>query len=105
MPSPVGLSLGLGAVAVGQLLTLAYFYVRREVYDGAGRTIQKADRERYDFWEGVSTHLAQPEGFILLGGYLSIYWLANLMPSSYYSFEGGVNWTHVALQLIIQVFF
>ena len=39
-------------------MTLAYFYVRREVYDGAGRTIQKADRERYDFWEGQPMALA-----------------------------------------------
>ena len=25
----------------------------------------------YDFWEGMATHLAQPEGFVLLGSYLT----------------------------------
>ena len=31
------------------------------------------------------------------------YWMLGAMPASYYSFEGGVNITHVLAQLIIQV--
>eukprot|EP00730_Choanoeca_flexa_P016425 TRINITY_DN7751_c0_g1_i2.p1 TRINITY_DN7751_c0_g1~~TRINITY_DN7751_c0_g1_i2.p1 ORF type:complete len:280 (+),score=25.60 TRINITY_DN7751_c0_g1_i2:212-1051(+) len=101
-PSPVGLSLGLACVTVGQIATLAYFYVRREIYQGAGRTIQKGKSLDYNFWEGVGTHLAQPEGLILLGSYLTIYWMSGTMPWSYYTFEGGVNWHHVLAQLVIQ---
>eukprot|EP00045_Choanoeca_perplexa_P006350 m.53987 g.53987 ORF g.53987 m.53987 type:complete len:279 (-) comp13597_c0_seq1:31-867(-) len=100
-PSPVGLSLGLGSVALGQVATLIYFYLRREVFQGAGRQIQK-EKLSYDFWEGMTTHLAQPEGFVILGSYLSFYWMSGMMPASYYSFEGGINWTHVLIQLIIQ---
>jgi sterol desaturase/sphingolipid hydroxylase (fatty acid hydroxylase superfamily) len=48
------------------------------------------------------THLAQPEGFVMLGGYLIGTWMFGLMPSSYYSFSGGINWSHVIIQLLLQ---
>ena len=48
------------------------------------------------------THLSQPEGFVLLGLYLSGTWMFRLMPVSYYSFEGGVDWTLVLVQLLLQ---
>lgn len=38
----------------------------------------------------------------MLGGYLIATWMFGLMPSSYYSFSGGINWFHVLLQLLIQ---
>ena len=47
-------------------------------------------------------HLSQPEGFVLLGAYLVGTWMMRLMPPSYYSFEGGIDWTAVALQLVLQ---
>jgi sterol desaturase/sphingolipid hydroxylase (fatty acid hydroxylase superfamily) len=56
----------------------------------------------YSFTEGLLTHLAQPEGFVMLGGYLIGTWMFGLMPASYYSFSGGINWFHVAAQLLIQ---
>lgn len=70
--SPVGLSLGLASVAVGQVLTLAFFYYKRELCRDSNLMIQKVQGTRYSFWEGVRTHLGQPEGFVLLGSYLSL---------------------------------
>lgn len=105
-PSPLGLSLGLLAVAVGMCATLAYQAAR---YFGVGpigrapRTaVQAAGARPYDFMEGVKTHLSQPEGFVLLGLYLSGTWMLRLMPASYYSFAGGVSWPRVAAQLLVQ---
>jgi len=37
----------------------------------------------------------------MLGGYLVSTWMLGLMPASYYSFPGGINWLHVALQLLL----
>lgn len=68
---------------------------------GCSTYIQKEAKPRYDFWEGLQTHLAQPEGFVLLGSYLSLTWMFNLMPASYYDMGGSVNWLHVASQLVI----
>lgn len=101
-PSPLGLSLGLLAVAVGQVFTLIYFTVWKHGYLGPLNAIQKAGAPQYPFLEALTSHLSQPEGFLMLGGYLILSWMLGLMPSSYYAFEGGVNWTHVALQLLIQ---
>ena len=101
-PSPVGLLLGLGAVVVGQFFMLLYFCIRRGGHLGPLQPIQKAGARPYELWEGLFTHLSQPEGFVLLGGYLIGTWMFGLMPPSYYSFAGGINWTHVALQLLIQ---
>ena len=104
-PSPVGLSLGLFAVVVGQVFTLVYFYYKRNASLGNnGLAIQKEGARVYDWWEGISTHLAQPEGFVMLGGYLIFSWMLGLMPATYYSFTGGINWKHVLMQLLIQDF-
>lgn len=47
-------------------------------------------------------HLSQPEGFVLLGTYLCGTWMFNLMPASYYSFEGSIDWKAVFAQLLLQ---
>jgi len=100
-PSPVGLGLGLLSVAVGQVVTLVYHYYRhthaRPVH------IQRENNAEYAFWEGVRTHLAQPEGFCLLGAYLCGTWMLGLMPASYYSLEGSVDWLQVLAQLLLTV--
>lgn len=101
-PDPFGLCMGLLSVAVGQAFTIAYHYYRRE-HSPSKVSIQKANNPEYEFWEGVTTHLAQPEGFVLLGGYLVGTWMFNLMPASYYSLEGPVNWGHVLAQLLLVV--
>ena len=101
-PSPLGLSLGILAVVVGQIFVLTYFRARQSGNLGKLTSIQKNGPPKYDFFEGLMTHLSQPEGFIMLGSYLIGTWMLGLMPSSYYSFSGGINWSHVALQLLSQ---
>jgi sterol desaturase/sphingolipid hydroxylase (fatty acid hydroxylase superfamily) len=105
-PSPLGLSLGLLAVVVGQIFTLIYFCVKRRFCLGHNEAaVQKQGAVQYVLDEGIMTHLSQPEGFVLLGGYLIFSWMLGLMPASYYSHSGGINWLHVAQQLLLQDFF
>ena len=107
-PKPLGLSLGILAVAMGQLCVLIFFYLYKFGYlSGAGDgslplSVQAKGSREYDFWEGLQTHVAQPEGFGLLAGYLAITWMMNWMPTSYYSFEGGIQYFELALCLVIQ---
>lgn len=101
-PSPVGLILGILAVVVGQIFVLLYFFTWKRGGFGKLHPIQKVGAPEYVVMEGLMIHLAQPEGFVMLGGYLAVTWMFGLMPPSYYSFSGGINWYHVALQLLIQ---
>ncbi len=78
-PSPVGLSLGLLSVAVGQVAVVAYHWVRRTWC--APTRIQNELRP-YEFSEGLRTHAAQPEGFVLLGAYLIGTWMFRCLPDS-----------------------
>lgn len=98
---PLGLTLGLTSVAVGQVFMLAYHALRRSAWLGPTTSVQQEARE-YSYFEGLSSHLSQPEGFALIGSYLIGTWMLGLMPSSYYSFEGGIDWKHVAAQLLLQ---
>ena len=104
LPSPVGLSLGLLAVVVGQVGVLIYFYFRRQGTLGELQVIQKEGAKPYEWSEGMLTHLSQPEGFVLLGSYLIGTWMFGLMPATYYSFSGGISYTHVLIQLLCQDF-
>merc|ERR1712238_589980 len=54
------------------------------------------------FYEGLVEHLSQPEGFVLLGIYLTATWMFKLMPLSYYSFDGNIQWVYVFACLVIQ---
>jgi hypothetical protein len=69
-PSPLGLTLGILAVVVGQCFTLAYFVNRKLKREKSLQSIQKRGAPPYELWEAICTHLAQPEGFVMLGGYL-----------------------------------
>ena len=88
---------GIFAVFCGQILVLAYHYWH--VNYSKSRRIQAEDAKVSPFWQGAIDHLSQPEGFILLGGYLSGTWLFNLMPATYYSWEGGFDVVHIAMQV------
>eukprot|EP01061_Rhynchopus_euleeides_P019709 TRINITY_DN32331_c0_g1_i1.p1 TRINITY_DN32331_c0_g1~~TRINITY_DN32331_c0_g1_i1.p1 ORF type:complete len:313 (+),score=103.78 TRINITY_DN32331_c0_g1_i1:52-990(+) len=100
---PLGLCLGLTSVAVSQAVAIAYQGVRfRQRETLQDKEIQKGKSQKYDFWEGAVTHLSQPEGFVVLGGYLTASWMLDAMQSSYYSFEGGICWKTVAAQLLVQ---
>jgi sterol desaturase/sphingolipid hydroxylase (fatty acid hydroxylase superfamily) len=104
-PKPLGLTLGILAVAVGHLFLLPIFYLyRRGLLTGGlePKSIQSQGAKRYDFREGLKTHLSQPEGFILLTLYLSVSWMTNGMPHKYYSFQGTIQWDRVFYCLVVQ---
>lgn len=93
---------GIFAVICGQVVVLCYHYWH--VNYSSSRRIQTQDVKSVPFLQGTLSHLSQPEGFILLGGYLTGTWMFNLMPKSYYSWDGGFNITHIACQLLINDF-
>ena len=106
-PKPLGLTLGILAVFVGQIFIALYHYyvlkVQRNTKSIFNRVpIQKEGAPMYDYFEGLLDHLSQPEGFVLLTLYLSGTWMCNLMPSTYYSFDGEIDYVKVALCLICQ---
>eukprot|EP00211_Chloroparvula_japonica_P015164 CAMPEP_0119132040 /NCGR_PEP_ID=MMETSP1310-20130426/11247_1 /TAXON_ID=464262 /ORGANISM="Genus nov. species nov., Strain RCC2339" /LENGTH=253 /DNA_ID=CAMNT_0007122651 /DNA_START=54 /DNA_END=815 /DNA_ORIENTATION=+ len=96
-PSPVGLCLGLLSVLVMQIVVVVYHYVHS--FHMHAVPVQKALPERH-FWQDLKGHFMRPEGFALLGTYLTVTWMFRLLPATYYSFEGGVNVWQVALQLM-----
>lgn len=98
---PLGLSLGLLAVVIGQVFVVLYHCLRRWQMLGDTVGIQTQER-KYALLEGILTHFAQPEGFGLLGSYLVGTWMFGWMPACYYCFSGGINWFHVAIQLLLQ---
>ena len=107
-PSPVGLCLGLAAVAVVQVgVTLPYYYalrtgVLRRPFIQIKRKAESSGNGGDGFFRGVVKHLSNPEGFVLLGGYLAGTWMFNLMPASYYLlWDSRPSLVDVALQLLI----
>jgi alternative squalene epoxidase len=123
-PKPLGLCLGILAVAVGQFFVFIFFYLHKFGYLGGmirvrdedvsisrsslasapstPISIQTKGPPVYDFFEGLQTHLSQPEGFIILTGYLALTWRLRLLPLSYYSFEGSIQWKELLLCLVVQ---
>lgn len=104
-PKPLGLLLGILAVGIGQFFTCSFFLCYKRGFFTLltePPSIQTKGAREYQIWEGLATHLSQPEGFGMLVSYLSLTWMFNLMPQSYYSFEGGINYTQVFLCLAIQ---
>lgn len=99
-PSPVGLSLGILAVVVGQLVVICYMYAMR-IWGGLS-PVQLAGAQKYIFSEALKTHVSEVGGLLLLGAYLAGTWMFNMMPASYYSFEGGVQPLKVIAQLVLQ---
>ena len=101
-PSPLGLTLGLITVVIGQISVLVYFCQWKIGKLGTLplRPVQRCGAPSYKLIEAMKEHLSQPEGFVLLGGYLVASWMLGLMPSTYYSMTGGINWLHVAMQLL-----
>ena len=67
-----------------------YHWMHLHGLAGARLPVQSEGAPKYSFFEGVMTHFSQPEGFVLLGGYLCGTWMFHLMPASYYSFEGTI---------------
>ena len=104
-PKPLGLCLGILAVFVGQVFVWGVFYLHKYGHLSFGQeptSIQTKGARGYEWMEGIMTHISQPEGFVLLIGYLSGTWMFKLMPDSYYSFDGGIEWGKVAACLALQ---
>jgi hypothetical protein len=100
----LGLGLGILAVIVGQVVALAYhwLHVKKGAFGPATEGVQKSGPPPHDFGRSLVEHLSQPEGFVMLGGYLVGTWMMRWMPPTYYDFEGGIDWGAVALQLLLQ---
>ncbi len=104
-PKPLGLILGILAVAIGHIFLVPIFYMYQKGYLSCGvkpLSIQTTGARNYNFGEGLKSHLSQPEGFVLLSMYLTLTWVFNLMPESYYSFDGSIQWSRVLLCLATQ---
>eukprot|EP01064_Diplonema_japonicum_P015145 TRINITY_DN22909_c0_g1_i1.p1 TRINITY_DN22909_c0_g1~~TRINITY_DN22909_c0_g1_i1.p1 ORF type:complete len:303 (+),score=8.20 TRINITY_DN22909_c0_g1_i1:25-909(+) len=97
---PLGLCLGLASVGIGQGVLIAYHRLRWN--EEAGQHAVQGKHTPYRFWDGVREHFCQPEGVLALVGYLTVSWIGGFMRSSYYSFEGGIQWKSVAKQLVVQ---
>jgi alternative squalene epoxidase len=109
-PKPLGLILGITAVAVGQVWVYLFFYLHKFGYLGSTGesepvdplSVQTKGPPVYEFWEGLQTHVSQPEGFVVLVSYLSITWMCRLMPPAYYSFEGSIQLPELMCCLVVQ---
>jgi sterol desaturase/sphingolipid hydroxylase (fatty acid hydroxylase superfamily) len=101
---PLGLSLGISAVAIGHFFLQIYFRLHQQKILGETTPIQSRGAVDYDYSAALMNHLSQPGGFLALGLYLTITWVFDLLPPSYYSFSGGVQWTKVFFCLVCQDF-
>ena len=104
-PKSLGLFLGISAVVIGQTFVVVFFYFYRFGYLAFGvppTPVQKRALGEYDFVQALRSHFFQPEGFVLLGVYLASTWMLHLMPNSYYSFEGSIQWRETFLCLVLQ---
>lgn len=99
---PLGLTLGISAVAIGHVFLLLYFRLHQQQLLGKTTSIQSRGAVRYDYYTALSNHLSQPGGFVLLGLYLAVTWIFDMLPPSYYYFTGGIHYTRVAMCLICQ---
>ena len=88
----IGLIYGLTSVFLGQILVISYYMLM-------------VKRKDANLKKELVNHFSAIEGLVLIGGYLSITYLWNLMPNSYYCWEGNIKWNHVLFQLIVQDFF
>ena len=105
---PLGLLCGIGCVGIVQVVfTLPYYWWLMNLSSQPLIQRNHAARGRkqgamYAFY-GLSRHLAQPEGFLLIGGYLSVTWLLRMLPASYYVVEAPTLDTTRCINVLVQV--
>lgn len=104
MEKILSLSLGLASVFFSQIITILYFYFYKQTLYCKNKRIQNKI-VNYSFTDETKKHLTQVEGLVMLGSYLSITWMYDIMPDSYYLSEGYVNVIHVLQQCLIVDFF
>eukprot|EP00667_Euglena_gracilis_P011788 EG_transcript_12061 len=101
-PAPLGLCLGLISVAIGQVAVVLYHVLHIRGFFGTTMPIQSEGARPSVFLDALRNHLSQPEGFAIVGSWLILTWMLNILPQSYYSFEGGIEWGKVAGGLLLQ---
>jgi len=101
-PAPLGLCLGLLAVAVGQVVIVVYHYLHINGAFGPAVPVQSEGARPSSFSAALRSHVSQPEGFVLVGSWLITTWMLNILPKAYYSFDGGIEWSKVAAGLLLQ---
>jgi len=99
---PLGLTLGIATVVIGHVFLLLYCRLHQQQYLGKTTPIQLRGAAQYVYWSALANHVAQPGGFVLLGMYLAVTWIYDLLPANYYNFDGGIQYVHVAACLICQ---
>jgi hypothetical protein len=74
LPSPVGLSMGLGMVVVWQIIVVFYYMIRREGHRryGIPQSIQYVGPVEKTLTEELWSHLSAPESFLMVFGYAPI---------------------------------
>ena len=95
----MGLLLGLSSVLVGQTVVISYHVLFRSYLI----PLEPDKFKPYCFKTALKKHVSNIEGLFLLGVYLSVTYLMNWMPFSYYSSE-GIIWKDVWFQLLLQDF-
>lgn len=106
-PSPVGLMTGVFCVIVAQIITLIYYIGRRRNWLGVPvYWIQKSvdDNSDASLAQQVLKHITNPEGFVLLVSYLTITWMFEMLPQSYYQWDIPFSGLRVVGQLLIADF-
>lgn len=98
-PDSKGLLFGFSCVGVGQVAVLAYYVLRR--FGMHSKTIQIRSPPdatlAADLWE----HVASPESFLMVFGYLTSVWMFGILPPTYYDTEAPLVWWHVLAQFIV----
>jgi lathosterol oxidase len=98
-----GLLCGLACVLGGQIIVILYYVVARS-YLKAIKGEELSLNFFPSFYDALLKHVCNVEGLFLLGFYLSVTYLGGGMPASYYSWKGGIQWSLVTYQLLIQDF-
>ena len=109
-----GLLFGFLAVVVGQVAVFTYHsiqfmtssfietIIQSNEFIKNSETIINRNRSGID---NFKNNFQRPEGFLTLVLYLGVAWILEQLPSSYYSFDGKVNWLGVIVQLLVSDFF
>ena len=64
----------------------------------------QTDARPYAFTEGMLSHFANLGGILMMVAYLIVTWMLDVMPCSYYHYDGGVRWWMVGAQVCSQDF-
>lgn len=97
-----GLLMGITSVLISNVFVI-YYHASRKNPPHPDR-IQHKEPE-YDSLQEIKNHLLNPESFAMLIPYLTITWVFELLPSSYYSLTPSLNWCNVAYQLLVVDFY